>query len=127
MPDDLAASCVSSGMAFWKSAERFSIFTVPIHKRETGVNEPTTAASLCFLSRKSLCQDATKIIEPKLDGTPCGCHAAVALKKKFLLSWKFSRIPGMMPKIYTHTLSISGQCMAGFFVKSFGGVAGVRC
>jgi len=46
--------------------------------------------------------------------------AAVALKKKFLLSRKFSRIPGMMPKIYTRVLSISGKCMAGFFVKSFG-------
>jgi len=50
--DDLAASCVSSGMAFWKSAERFSKFTVPIHKRETGVNEPTTAASLWFVSQE---------------------------------------------------------------------------
>jgi len=53
--------------------------------------------------------------------------AAVALKKKIILSSKFSRNPGMMPKIYTHVLSISGKCMAGFFVKSFGGVTGVRC
>jgi len=50
--DDLAALCVSSVMAFWKSAESFSKFTVLIHKRETGVNEPTTAASLCFVSRE---------------------------------------------------------------------------
>jgi len=33
--DDLAASCVSSGIAFSKSAESFSKFTVPIHKKET--------------------------------------------------------------------------------------------
>jgi len=50
--DNLTALCVSSGMAFWKSAESFSKFTVPIHKRETGVNEPTTAASLCFVSQE---------------------------------------------------------------------------
>jgi len=50
--DNLTALCVSSGMAFWKSAESFRKFTVPIHKRETGVNEPTTAASLCFVSQE---------------------------------------------------------------------------
>jgi len=44
--------------------------------------------------RKSVCQDATKIIEPKLDDTPRAFVAAVALKKKILLSSKFSRIPG---------------------------------
>jgi len=46
--------------------------------------------------------------------------SAVALKKNFLLCSKFSRIPRMMPKVYTRVLSISGMCMAGFFVKSFG-------
>jgi len=45
--DGLADSCVSSGMAFWKGAENISKLIIPIHKKETGVNEPTTAASLC--------------------------------------------------------------------------------
>jgi len=50
--DGLADSCVSSGMAFSNGAESFSKSTVPIHRRETGVNEPTAAASLCFVSRE---------------------------------------------------------------------------
>jgi len=50
--DGLADSCVSSGMEFWNGAGSFSKFTVPIHKRETGVNEPTTVASLCFVSQE---------------------------------------------------------------------------
>jgi len=59
--DDSAASCVSSGMACWKSAESFSKFNVPIHKRETRVKEPTTAASLCFVSQEECmprCQES---------------------------------------------------------------------
>jgi len=36
---------------------------------ETGVNKPTTAHKP---PRKSVYQDAAKIIEPKLDGTQCG-------------------------------------------------------
>ena len=32
-----------------------------------------------------------------------------------------------MPKTYTHILSTSGKYVAGFLVKSFGGVVGVRC
>jgi len=70
--DDLAESCVSSGMAFWKSAESFSKFSVPIHKRETGVNEPTTAASLCFVSQKECMPRCHEKIEPKLDDSSCG-------------------------------------------------------
>jgi len=46
-PDCLADSCVSSGMAFWKDAERLANLSFPYTKRETGVNEPTTAASFC--------------------------------------------------------------------------------
>jgi len=124
--DYLTDSCVSSGMAFWKSAESFSEFTVPIHKRESGVDKPITAASLCFVSQEE-CQDATKIIEPKLDDTPCSFCRGHSTKEKILLSSKFLRIPGKMPKIYTYALSISGKCMARFLVKIFGGVTGVRC
>ena len=124
--DYLTDSCVSSGMAFWKSAESFSEFTVPIHKRESGVDKPITAASLCFVSQEE-CQDATKIIEPKLDDTPCSFCRDHSTKEKILLSSKFLRIPGKMPKIYTYALSISGKCMARFLVKIFGGVTGVRC
>ena len=45
--DDLADSCVSSGMAFKEGCRKISKLIVPIHKRETGVNEPITAASIC--------------------------------------------------------------------------------
>ena len=51
----------------------------------------------------------------------------VALQNKFPLSSKFSRNPGSMPKTHTHVLSTSVKYMARFLVKSFGGVAGVRC
>jgi len=46
-PDGLADSCLSSGMAFRKGTERLANSSSPYTKRETGVNEPTTAASLC--------------------------------------------------------------------------------
>jgi len=52
MPDGLADSCVSSGMAFWKGTERLAHRTSPYTKRKTGVNEPTTAASLCLVSQE---------------------------------------------------------------------------
>ena len=45
--DDLADSCVSSGMAFKEGCRKISKLIVPIHKRETEVNELTTATSLC--------------------------------------------------------------------------------
>jgi len=38
--------CVSSGMAFWKGTKRLANRSSPYTKRETGVNEPTTVASL---------------------------------------------------------------------------------
>jgi len=70
--------------------------------------------------RKSVRQDAAKIIEPKLNDTQCGFVAAVALQKKFLLTRKFSKNLGSMPKIYTHVLSTSEKYMAGCLLKIFG-------
>jgi len=58
-----------------------SKFTVPIHKRETGANEPTTAPSLRLFPRKNVCQDATKTIEPKLDDTQCGFRRGRSTKE----------------------------------------------
>jgi len=52
--------------------------------------------------------------------------APVALQNKFPLANKFCRSPGSLPKTYTHVSSTSGKYMAGFLVKSFGVVAGVR-
>ena len=49
-PDDLADSCMSSAMAFWKDTEWLEIWLSPYTKREAGVNEQTTAAFLCFAS-----------------------------------------------------------------------------
>jgi len=65
--------------------------------------------------------------EPKLVVLRAVFVEAVALQNKFPLSSKFSRNPGSMPNTYTHVLSTSGRYMAGFFVKSFGGVVGVQC
>jgi len=53
--------------------------------------------------------------------------AAVALQTKFPLSRTFSRNLGSMKKTYAHILTTSGDYMAGFLVKSFGGVMGVWC
>jgi len=94
--------------------------------RQEWMNQPPRHLFALF-PRKSVCQDATKKLNQSWMIPRVVFVAAVILKKQFLLSSKFSRIPGMMPKIYTHALSISGKCMAWFFVKSFGGVTGVRC
>jgi len=51
-PDGLADSCVSSGMALWKGTERMANLSSPYTKKKTGVNEPTTAASLCLVSQE---------------------------------------------------------------------------
>ena len=51
-PDGWADSCVSSVMAFWKGTERLVNWSSPYTKKETGVNEPTTAASLCIISQE---------------------------------------------------------------------------
>jgi len=58
--------------------------------------------------------------------------AAVALQTKFLLSNKFSRNPGSIPKAYTHVQSTSEKYVVGFLMKSFGGcgrtvLAGASC
>jgi len=45
MPDSLADPCVSSGMALRKGTGRLAHRSSPCPKRETGVNEPTTATS----------------------------------------------------------------------------------
>jgi len=77
--------------------------------------------------RKSVCQDAAKTVEPKLDDTQCGFRRGRSTTEQFPLSSKFSRNPGSMPKTSTHALSTWGKYMAGFLVKSFGGVVGVWC
>jgi len=56
--------------------------------------------------------------------------AAAALQNKFPLFSKISRNPGSMPKKYRHVLSTSGKYgkyIAGFLVKRYVGVMGVRC
>jgi len=63
--------------------------------------------------RKSVCQDAAKIIEPKLDDTRAIFVAAVALQNRFPLFNKFSRNPGSMPKTYSHVLSTWGKYIYG--------------
>jgi len=122
--DDLAASCLSSGMAFWKSAESFSKFTVPIHKRETGVDEPITAASLYLVSQEKC---MPRYHENKLNQSwmipSVVFDAAVALKKKFLHSSKFKNSWDDAKDLYTCFVDL-GKRMAGFFVKYFGGCYG---
>jgi len=47
-----SGGCVASGMAFWKGTERLGNWSSPYTKRKTGVNEPTTAASLFLVSQE---------------------------------------------------------------------------
>ena len=74
--------------------------------------------------RKSVCQDATKIIEPKLDDTQCGFCRGRSTKEKISTLQKIFNNSWDNGKDHTRVLSISGKCMAGFFVKSFGGCYG---
>ena len=45
--DDLVDSCVSTGIGVLEGCRKISKLIVPMHKRETEVNEPSTTASLC--------------------------------------------------------------------------------
>jgi len=71
--------------------------TIPYTKSETGVNELTTAASLCLVSQE-VYQDAAKIIEPKLDNTQCGFRRGCSttdqsftLQNIFEKSWEYAK------------------------------------
>jgi len=66
-------------------------------------------------------------IEPKLDHTQCGLVLAVVLQTTLSLSSKFLRNFGIMLQGSTHVLSTSRKHTTGYFGKSFGSVAGVRC
>jgi len=59
--------------------------------------------------RKSVCQDAAKIIDPSWMIPGAVFVVAVALQNKFSLSSKVSRNPGSMEKTYTHALSAWGK------------------
>ena len=111
-------------MCVWRleRCRLISKLIVAIHKRETGVNEPTTAASLCLASQKE-CMPRCRENQSWMISS-AAFVATVALQKKFLLSRKLSRNPGSMPKTYTHVSPTSGKYMAGFLVKSFGGSCG---
>jgi len=62
------------------------------------MNGPTTAASLCLAPRKSLWQDAAKIIVTKLDETQCGFRRGRStteqistLHQIFKKSWEYTK------------------------------------
>jgi len=73
--------------------------------------------------KKSVCQDAAKVIEPKLDYTQCGFRRGRSTTEQISTLSKFSRNPRSMPKTYADVLSTSVKS----FVKSFGVVVEVRC
>jgi len=74
--------------------------------------------------RKIVCQDATKIIEPKLDDTQCGFCRGRSTKEKISTLQQIFKNSWDDAKDHTRVLSILGKCMAGFFMKSFGGCYG---
>jgi len=94
----------------------------PIHKRDTGGNEPTTAEFLCLFPQEECmprCRENQSWMMPSAFFV-----AAVAVQKKFLLASKLARNLGSMPKTDTHVSSTSGKYVAVFLVKSFGGCCG---
>ena len=115
--DGLADSCVSSGMAFGKGAERLSNWSFPYNKWRQEWTDQLPRHLFAKPPRKSACQDGLILSAIFV--------AAVALQNKFPLQQIFE-------KSWEHAndlrrfLSTSGKYMAGFFVKSFGGVVGVR-
>jgi len=78
--------CVSIGMAFWKVTERSAYWSSPYTKRDTGVNEPTTAASLCLVSQ-----------EECMPRTQCGfrcCHSTtvqISPQQIFEKTWEHAK------------------------------------
>ena len=70
--------------------------------------------------RKSVCQDAAKTIEPKLDNTKCGFRRGRSTTEQISTLSKFSRNLGRMPTTYTDVFSTSVKS----FVKSCGGWCG---
>jgi len=55
------------------------------------VNEPTTAAFLCFASQEecTVCTDAARIIKPKLDDIQCGFRRGRSITEQMPLSSDF--------------------------------------
>ena len=77
-------------------------------------------ASDAHASKKSLCYDAAKIIEPKLDDTQCGfCRGRSTAEEISTLQQTFQEILETCQRL-THVLSTSGKHMAGFPMKSLG-------
>jgi len=78
-------------------------------------------------ARRSVCRDAAKIIEPMLDDTQCDfCRGRSTTERISTLQQIFKKSWEHAKDLYTHVLSTSGKYMAGFLVKSFGGVVGVQ-
>ena len=127
MSDDLADSCVSSVMAFCKGTEWLAIWLSPYTKWEAGVNEPTTAASLCFASQEecTVCKDAARIIKPKLDDIQCGFRRGRSVTEQIAtLQRIFQEILVRMSKTSTHVLSTRENIWPGSSWKAWS-VAGV--
>ena len=124
-PDGLADSCVSSGMAFWKSAERLANWSP--HTKNGDRSERTHQQRHLFAKppRNTACQDG-KIIEPKLDDTQCGfCRGLSTTEQISTLRQIFEKSREHANDFYTaHVLSISRKHTIGFLVKSFGGCCG---
>jgi len=96
--DGLADSCVSNGMAFWKGTERLANWSPPSQKRRQEWMNQLPRHLFAHPPRKSVCQDAAKIIEPKLDDTQCGFRRGrstteqiCTLQKIFEKSWKHAK------------------------------------
>ena len=84
-------------MAFWKGTERLANWLSPYTKRETGVNELTTAVSLCVVCQEEcmlVCYDATKIIESKLDDTQGGFRCCRSTTEQISTPSNFREILG---------------------------------
>jgi len=96
--DGLADSCVSSGMAFWKCAERLANWSSPHKKwRQEWINQ-LPLHLFAKPPRKNVCQDAAKIVEPNLDDTQCGfrCGGSTTeqistLQQIFEKSWEHAK------------------------------------
>jgi len=66
------------------------------------VNKQTTAASLCYVTRKNACQDAAKIIEPKLGDTQCGFYRGRSTTEQiFTLQQIFEKCREYVKNVYT--------------------------
>jgi len=94
------------------------------------VNGPTTAASLCLVSQEECMPWSHENNWTKAGWYPVRFSLLPLHYRTNFHSSKFSRNPGSMPKKYRHVLSTSGKYgkyIAGFLLKSYVGVVGVRC